>query len=275
MLICTDLDRTLLPNGPQAESQGAREAFKLLVGHDKVKLAFVTGRHRALVEEAIDEYDLPLPDFVIGDVGTSIYAVSNTDWLLWDVWKQQLAGDWHPNQADDLRQLLADLGELTLQEEDKQGPFKLSYYTAVDPHTEEVIVQINRRLRHAVIKAHVVWSMDETRNIGLIDILPAGASKLHAVLFLMSRTGHTLADCFFAGDSGNDLAVLTSPLHAILVANAANEVRAEAIRLAEEHGTRHALYLARGGYRSMNGFYSAGILEGLVHYRPELDKWIP
>jgi len=275
MLICTDLDRTLLPNGPQAESHGARETFKMLVGHDGVKLVFVTGRHLALVEQAIDEYDLPLPDFVIADVGTSIYSVRDKDWLIWQEWQQKLAGDWRHQQAGDLRQLLADLGELTLQEEEKQGIFKLSYYTSVDPHTEDLIIQINRRLHDAAINAHVIQSVDETRNIGLIDILPAGASKLHAIFFLASQTGHAMEDCFFAGDSGNDLAALTSPLKAILVANATARVRAQAIRLSEEQGTRDSLYLAQGGYRGMNGCYSAGILEGLVYFRPKLDAWIP
>ncbi|MCG7852885.1 MAG: HAD-IIB family hydrolase [Methanosarcinaceae archaeon] len=275
MLICTDLDRTLLPNGPQAESHGAREAFKMLVGHDGARLAFVTGRHRALVEQAIDEYDLPLPDFVIADVGASIYSVRDKEWFLWREWQQKLAGDWRQHQAGDLRQLLADLGELTPQEEEKQGIFKLSYYTSVDPHTEDPVIQINRRLSDAAIKVHVIQSIDETRNIGLIDILPAGASKLHAISFLASRTGYVMDDCFFAGDSGNDLAVLTSPMQAILVANATARVRAQAVRLSEEQGTRDSLYLAQGGYRGMNGCYSAGILEGLVYFRPKLDAWIP
>ncbi|MEJ2621733.1 MAG: haloacid dehalogenase, partial [Candidatus Thiodiazotropha sp.] len=30
LLLCTDLDRTLIPNGSQPESAGAREAFKQL-----------------------------------------------------------------------------------------------------------------------------------------------------------------------------------------------------------------------------------------------------
>ena len=50
LLICTDLDRTLIPNGPQSESPEARAHFAALAGHDEVTLAFVTGRHRVLVE---------------------------------------------------------------------------------------------------------------------------------------------------------------------------------------------------------------------------------
>jgi len=76
LLLCTDLDRTLIPNGEQAESPRAKELFERLVGREEVTLAYVTGRHRGLIEQAIQEYDLPLPDFAIGDVGTTIYQVS-------------------------------------------------------------------------------------------------------------------------------------------------------------------------------------------------------
>ena len=75
LLIATDLDRTLLPNGAEPESPGAREMFARLVSRPEVTLAFVSGRHRELVEDAIEEFSLPQPDFVIGDVGTSIYHV--------------------------------------------------------------------------------------------------------------------------------------------------------------------------------------------------------
>jgi hypothetical protein len=34
------------------------------------------------------------------------------------------------------------------------------------------------------------------------------------------------------------------------------------------------LYVAQGGYLGMNGNYSAGILEGLAHYWPEVDTWL-
>ena len=87
LLLCTDMDRTLLPNGRQPESPQARRLFQRLVGRESVVLAYVTGRHRALVEKAIDEYGIPVPDYVIGDVGTTIYEVREGGWifppLLW------------------------------------------------------------------------------------------------------------------------------------------------------------------------------------------------
>ena len=53
LLLCSDLDRTLLPNGQQPESPGARERFTRFVPRPEVNLVYVTGRHRQLVEQAI------------------------------------------------------------------------------------------------------------------------------------------------------------------------------------------------------------------------------
>ncbi len=72
LLLCTDLDRTLIPNGAQPESPQARGRFNGLVRQPHITLVFVTGRDRGLVEQAIGEYGLPSPEFVIADAGSSI-----------------------------------------------------------------------------------------------------------------------------------------------------------------------------------------------------------
>jgi hypothetical protein len=76
----------------------------------------------------------------------------------------------------------------------------------------------------------------------------------------------------FAGDSGNDLDVLTSGLQAILVKNAMDEVRKEAIEMLSDKHMIHRLYLPRGNFGGMNGNYAAGVMEGLVHFFPEIKK---
>jgi hypothetical protein len=72
----------------------------------------------------------------------------------------------------------------------------------------------------------------------------------------------------FAGDSGNDLTVMASHLPAVLVANASDEVREQALELARRNGLVERLYLARGGFLELNGNYAAGILEGVAHFHP-------
>ena len=274
VLICTDLDRTLLPNGAQPESPGARERFRALVARPEVELAFVSGRHRALVEAAIAEYQLPQPDYVIGDVGTSIYDVRDTGWSAWASWDAVLEQDWGRRDGTDLIALLQDVEHLTPQESEKQGRFKSSYYAPLGVDVERLRQQMQQRLARHTLPSRIIWSVDETAGIGLVDVLPAGASKLHAVRFLMQHTEHAPANTLFAGDSGNDLEVLCSEINSVLVANASEEVRAQAQQLAAQAGTGAALYMAHGGLRDMNGNYSAGILEGLVHYLPDTEAWI-
>ena len=83
LLLCTDLDRTLLPNGEQPESADSRRLFRELVSNDNIMLAYVSGRDSQRVINAIREYDLPMPDFSVCDVGSSIYDLrsSQEQWL--------------------------------------------------------------------------------------------------------------------------------------------------------------------------------------------------
>lgn len=274
ILICTDLDRTLLPNGNQPESPGARAAFTRLVSRPQVALAYVSGRHRVLVEDAIREYELPLPDWVIGDVGTTIYQVRTGDWRHWSEWEQDISVDWRGLKAKDLRPLFADLGFLRLQEESKQNRYKLSYYLPLGQDIDALQREMMHRLSAQSLTASLIYSVDDAACTGLLDVLPARATKLHAVEFLMQHQGFDVTNTVFAGDSGNDLPVLTSLIQSVLVANATHEVVEQAKDLAIEQGTLAALYLAQGGFLGMNGNYSAGILEGVAHYHPDTRLWM-
>ncbi|MDP2759811.1 MAG: HAD-IIB family hydrolase [Sideroxyarcus sp.] len=268
-LLCTDLDRTLIPNGTQPESPRAPALFKRLVSREEVTLAYVTGRHRALIEQAIADYDLPQPDFVIADVGTTTYQVDKTGWRQWGEWEVQIAPDWHGLSRDELQDLLNIFPALRLQEREKQSLYKLSFYLPLETHVQGLIGEIDKRLKYADIRANLIWSIDENAGIGLLDILPASANKLHAIRFLMQQKGFNGDNTIFAGDSGNDLNVLESGIPAVLVANADAEMK----RLVES-AHQDTLYVAQGGYLGMNGNYSAGILEGVAHYWMEVDRWL-
>ncbi len=274
LLICTDLDRTLLPNGNQPESSGARAAFARLAAHPEVTLAYVSGRHRALVADAIREYGLPLPDWVIGDVGTTLYQVSAASWQHWDAWAQDIGGDWRGLTASGLQPLFTDLPALRLQEDSKQNRYKLSYYLSMDADIGVLQNTMTERLNAQNIAASLIYSIDEAARVGLLDILPARATKRHAVEFLMQQQGFDNTNTVFAGDSGNDLPVLVSAVPSVLVANADAEVIEQAQTLAREQGTSAAFYLAQGGFLGMNGNYSAGILEGVAHYHPDIQLWL-
>ncbi len=275
LLICTDLDRTLIPNGPQPESPGARQHFANLVAQPQVSLVYVSGRHRELVEAAMEEYALPRPDFVVGDVGTTLYYVGSTEaWQRQAEWERQIAEDWGGHSHAELAATLQGLSGLQPQEESKQNDHKLSYYTPLTTNIEAMEAAINDRLETLGVRSRLIWSVDEPQGIGLLDILPARASKYHALEALMKLQGFDYGNTVFCGDSGNDIEVLASPIPAVLVANSQPEVRELAKQLAREAGHEAALYLARGNFMAMNGNYSAGMLEGIAHYHPEALPWM-
>lgn len=268
-LLCTDLDRTLIPNGTLPESPSARERFRQLASREDVTLVYVTGRHRALIEQAIAEFDLPQPDFAIADVGTTIYRVASSGWRQWDEWGAQIGPDWRGLAHDELYRLLSVFPALRLQEKEKQNRHKLSFYVPRETDAQALIAEMHERLIQADIRANLIWSIDEAAGLGLLDVLPAGANKLYAIQFLMQQQNFEQANTVFAGDSGNDLDVLLSAIPSVLVANADAGIKSIA---AGAH--KGSLYIATGGYLGMNGNYSAGILEGVAHYLPEVDTWL-
>ena len=272
ILLCCDLDRTVLPNGHQPESPGVRELFARLAGFDDILLAYVSGRDKVLLLEAIEEYQIPVPDYAIGDVGTTMYRIHDGNWSQMDSWEKHIAEDWLNTGPEQIQHYLDDFEQLQLQQAEKQGKFKLSYYAPTESDTGALLKNIEQRLHDNAIRANLIWSIDETKNIGLLDILPARANKLHAIEFLITQTGCVKSNTVFAGDSGNDLPVIVSDIPSVLVKNATSEVRNQALSTIKQNGNSRSVYFSQGNFHELNGNYAAGIIEGLVHYHPELDE---
>ncbi len=273
LLLCTDLDRTLLPNGPQSESPEARPRFAALAARPEVTLGYVTGRHRELVEQAIANYRLPAPDYVIADVGTTLLRVTDGEWRVDDAWRGRLALDWTAHARDAVRLLLGEFAHLRPQPADRQGEFKLSFFLPLYRDADALLADIERQLAASGLAARAIYSVDEPNGIGLVDVLPASASKRHAIEFLAAELGFATDEVLFAGDSGNDLDVLASPVPAVLVANANDAVRGAARAQSDAAGTHDRLHLAGAGLLGMNGNYAAGILEGVAHFHPDAIAW--
>ena len=106
LLLCTDLDRTLLPNGVAPESPRARPLFARLAADADVTLVYVTGRDAGLVDEALATWKVPVPDVLIGDVGTTIAERRDGAWVRWPAWDEAIARDWSGRGGDAIRDLL-------------------------------------------------------------------------------------------------------------------------------------------------------------------------
>ena len=270
LLLCTDMDRTIIPNGLQPESPGARKRFADFCQLPEVTLAYVTGRHLALVEKAIKNYSLPNPDFVISDVGTQIYQLKNKRWTNMPIWGEEIAKDWNGKNHAQLKQLFSHIRDLKIQEISKQNTYKLSYYLPLQVDQNAIIAEMQLLLEKENVKASLIWSIDEPKGLGLLDVLPQNATKLHAIDFLHEQLGFRLDEVIFAGDSGNDLPVLSSSIPSILVANATDDIKQTAIKQVIQNNCIDSLYIANSKALNMNGNYAAGVLEGVWHFAPEL-----
>lgn len=272
LLLCTDLDRTLIPNGFEPESKDSLKFFQQLVNHPQVTLVYVTGRDQDLVLQAIEDYSLPTPDFVVANVGTSIYKISGKRWIYLEQWEKYISDSWQGKVASQIEEILINIDHLSLQEASKQNTYKLSYYVPLNTDYNTIIKNIKNILdTHSVI-ANLVWSEDEQADIGLLDILPANAGKRQAIEFLINYLDFNYSNTIFSGDSGNDICVMSSPIQSILVANANIKVKQAAIESATNNNQIDTLYFAKGDYLNMNGNYSAGILEGIAYYMPQVER---
>ena len=254
-VLATDLDGTLIP---QEGNRQNREDLQVLTSQlhlCNVTLVFVTGRHLDSVRAAIDESHLPQPDWIICDVGTSLFRRCDAEAF------EPVEAYWqHQDEIvrsmpiSSLRDRLASIEELRLQEQEKQGRFKLSFY-ADATNLESLVRRIQQDLDRTGSPYSIVHSVDPFNGDGLIDLLPADVSKAHALSWWVDHTGRNPDDIVFAGDSGNDLAALTAGYRAILVNNADREL-AQHVQAAHSHaGWTDRLCLAHGEATS-------GVLEG-------------
>ncbi len=273
ILLCSDLDRTLIPNGRDEESPDARPRLARFCAHPAVRLVLVSGRNLQLVLDAVDEWSLPQPDYIIGDVGTTIYAPRRSDgggdWMHWRDWTDEIAPSWNGLTHDDITHLFADITAIRPQESEKQGAFKASYNVDRSVNRDVLDAELHGRLWHNGIDARLVWSVDDSTDVMQLDVLPTSASILHAMEFLISHLEFDQRRALFAGDSSSDLVALVSHINGVLVANAPISVKERARRMVEAGALQDTLYQARGGLFGMNGNYAAGVLEGMAHFLPE------
>ncbi|NND91112.1 MAG: HAD-IIB family hydrolase [Granulosicoccus sp.] len=272
-LLCTDLDRTLLPNGEQPESPLARPVLWQLLRHHDIALAYVSGRDLDRILEAIDEYQLPVPDVIVADVGTSIHVPVSGQWQRHGDWDDHIARDWNGLDSAAIREKLSAFTELQDQEHDRQSRHKRSYYLQRQIDPVALRQRLDEQLCAGGIKASLVFSDDPEKGVQLLDVLPRNATKLEAMVHVQKMLGIANEATLFSGDSGNDATALASGLPSVTVANADDATREAVRRLARQNGSEASCYQAAGSLpladgHSLNGNYAAGIVEGLVHFNP-------
>jgi sucrose-phosphate synthase len=186
------------------------------------------------------KHGIPSPDILITSLGTRIqYGQELTED---DLWTDHIDYDWSVRRV---RQALANIPGLVLQEQMHQTAFKISYYynQLHAPSPEE----LTTTLRQQEISANVIVSFGQ-----FLDVIPARASKGQALRYVAQRMEIPLEQMLVAGGSGADEDMMRGNTLAVVVANRHHE---ELSLLP----SRDRIYFARQSY-------AAGILEAMDHY---------
>jgi HAD superfamily hydrolase (TIGR01484 family) len=260
-LLATDLDGTLLPLEDTPEWDAEILRFRrLAMASPCLLLAYVTDRRLEFALDGAAGFRLPLPELLVCDLGTSVYRKNGRAYELDQGFRGRLLHAWQGRVARDIAPLLGKIEGITPRGEDIQGEFKQSYYTKPGQRGQEAVAQVAERLRTAGLDSNLVCSVDVRTGTTLLDVMPAGAAKDHALAYLRDSLAIPHDHIVFAGDSGHDLAAFSSGFNAIVVANATDEVREESLRQAEIKGVSHRLYFSGHSY-------IRGVMDGGCHFK--------
>ena len=265
-IIATDLDRTLLPNGHHPVNKDAMKIFKNLLKERNFILVFVTGRNKELIERGIKKYSLPTPDFCVSSVGTVSYEIKNGKFFEIKEWQEFIKKHSKNFSCKKVRVLLKNL-QIKEQPKKVNNPFKQSYFIKLDKNNESTLGKIKEILGKEMSDAEIVYSIDSKKNLGLVDVVPKFANKIHALKFLMKKLKVNSENILYAGDSGNDILPITSGLHSVLVKNASHDIKEAIQQIAKQKLIEKDVYIAKGSFeingKVLNGNYVSGIIEGL------------
>ena len=231
-ILATDLDRTLLPNGPWPADPGAIELFNRMTTEQGVLVVYVTGRNLDLTERAIREFGVRFPDVLCGDVGTTIRRYEQGDWQFDPGWSEHVRRQSPRWDADRIRAAVADIAGLREQEPEHLNAFKQSYYADHD-RGEAILAEVAKRVEGHFDEVSI-YSFDPQDGKGLLDFLPASATKRTALEYVAEAFGASHSEVVFCGDSGNDIFPLTAGFRGVMVRNADDQLLVRVNQAREE-----------------------------------------
>lgn len=240
-VLVLDLDRTLI---------GSRTAMAGLMAwirrhRERFVFGVATGRRCESALWVLRDWGVEPPDVLISNVGSEIHY--GPDWRPDTGWRDHVCMDW---RRDALAHALTSVPGIRLQAQQKQGPFKLSYY--VNSAKLPPLRAIEAQLHGKGLRANLVYSQCR-----YLDVLPRRSSKGQAVRYLAYKWGIPIEQVIVAGDSGSDLDMLTGRTLSIVVANHSPEI-------AHLRG-REGIYFAERPF-------AEGVLEGLEHFGLRGDR---
>ncbi|ARE40540.1 Alpha,alpha-trehalose-phosphate synthase [Rhodovulum sp. P5] len=202
-VLATDLDGTFL-GGAEAD----RRTLYNWIEDNRVSigLIFVTGRDPDFIMELCSQRGLPWPDYVVGDVGTTIaevvprHAITPIPALEADI------SDRWGDKGDAVRETLDGHPGLSLQ------PTAFRHRVSFDLDAGTYCATAEDKIERLGLD----WLISDKR---FFDVLPKGVSKGPSLKRLIAHLGIPQARVLAAGDTLNDLSMLECGLNAVAVGN--------------------------------------------------------
>lgn len=233
-LLATDLDGTLV--GDKGNLKALLDFYDSQTY--KVSLVYITGRYYESALSLIKEENLPVPHVLVTDVGTGIYTGQSLEADL--EWAEQLKERWQPEKVKEIAKRIPGLTP-----QDLPLTNRCSYITS----DSAVVEAFRSALNRAEIPHKLVYSGGRD-----VDVLPPGSGKGQALQYILDKYQLAESKLLVAGDSGNDVEMLTMGFPSVIVGNAQPELLAQA-----EHPF---IYRAKDKY-------AGGILEAWNHFHTD------
>ena len=178
-------------------------------GSQKIKsLGLFTGRSIKTARYKFAELHLPEPSVWICRAGTEIYydLENEPDFF----WQSSIARDW---DREGIKKALVDLKDyLSLQNQDQQGPYKISYL--LKEPGDAIIPLVQKRLRRCGFAA-----IPHLRCHWFLDVVPLRASRAEAIRYLALRWRLPLEKIFVIASKQGDSELLRGLTNTIVPAD--------------------------------------------------------
>lgn len=234
-ILATDLDGTFL-GGPD---EARLSLYESLRRSDDGLLIFVTGRDLDFIAELIEQPGMPRPDYIIGDVGTTV--VEGRGFTPVEPVQGEIARRWG-DAGQAVLDLLRDEPGLELQP--VRFRHRVSYWYDPARLRPEAVAKVEAAGFDCLLSAETFF-----------DVLPRGVAKGPTLLRLLEELRLPQERVLVAGDTLNDLSLFETGLKGVAVGNS-------------EPKLLSALTGLDRVYRSA-GAGAAGIAEALRHFRFE------
>ncbi|WP_187430795.1 Mannosylfructose-phosphate phosphatase [Roseobacter fucihabitans] len=235
-ILATDLDGTFLGG----DGKDRARLYDWIRSHRQdVGLIFVTGRDPDFITELCQDDDIPWPDYVVGDVGTTIARVDATQVIRPIPALETAIREAWGNLGPRLRAALEGHPGLRMQNTDFR--YRISY--DMDPGTfdDSAVTLVEQMGADALISDNRFF-----------DVLPRGISKGPSLRKLLAHLDVPETRVLAAGDTLNDQSLLVAGTPAVAVGGSE---KALLERLPETDRIHRA-----------TGVGAAGIIEAIAHF---------